>query len=88
MIGFEHKHHPYHLDVWNNTLLALSCEPKYFKIRLVLLLHDIGKPFSYQDGEIKHFKNHPKICSEIAYNILKRLNFNEDEISNICYLIE
>ena len=28
-------------------------------IRLVLLLHDIGKPFSYQeDGNIRHFKGH------------------------------
>ena len=54
MIGFEHKHPHHHLDVWNHTLLALSYSPKDFDIRLVLLLHDIGKPHSYQDEEIRH----------------------------------
>ena len=47
MIGFEHKHPHHHLDVWNHTLLALSLSQNDFDIRLCLLLHDIGKPFSY-----------------------------------------
>ena len=49
MIGFEHNHPHHHLDVWNHTLLALSLSENDFDIRLCLLLHDIGKPFSYQD---------------------------------------
>ena len=33
--------------------------PNDLDIRLALLLHDIGKPFSYQDDESgRHFKNH------------------------------
>lgn len=88
MIGFEHNHPHHHLDVWNHTLLALSLSQKDFDIRLVLLLHDIGKPHSYQDDEVRHFKGHPEKSSEMSKEILKRLKFKEDEIYKICYLIE
>lgn len=88
MIGFKHNHPHHHLDVWNHTLLGLELSPKNFEIRLVLLLHDIGKPHSYQDREIRHFKGHPKVSSKISFKILKRLNFSDEEILEICYLIE
>ena len=88
IIGFEHKHPHHHLDVWNHTLLALSYSPKDFDIRMVLLLHDIGKPYSYQDGKIRHFRGHPKISADMSYKILKRLGFNSDEVFRLCYLIE
>lgn len=88
LIGFEHNHPHHHLDVWDHTLLALSNSPQDFEIRLVLLLHDIGKPHSYQDKEVRHFKNHAKVSSEISNNILKRLNLNENEINKLCYHIE
>lgn len=88
MIGFEHNHPHHHLDVWEHTLLALSLSPKEFDIRLVLLLHDIGKPHSYQDREIRHFKGHPQVSSRMSLEILKRLNFEHNKILELCYLIE
>lgn len=88
MLGFEHKHPHHHLDVWNHTLLALSLSEKDFIIRLVLLLHDIGKPHSYQEGEVRHFKNHPTISAYMSFDILKRLDFNGSEINIITYLIK
>lgn len=88
IVGFEHNHPHHHLDVWNHTLLALSHSPKDFDIRLVLLLHDIGKPHSYQDEEVRHFRGHPKVSSNMSFNILKRLKFNDAEIFKLCYLIE
>lgn len=88
MIGLEYNHPHHHLDVWNHTLLTLKNAPKDAEIRLVLLLHDIGKPHSYQDEEIRHFRSHPKISAQIALQILKRLHFNPDEIKRLCYLIE
>ncbi len=87
MIGFEHKHPHHHLDVWNHTLLALALSKKDLDIRLTLLLHAIGKPLSFQEGNIRHFKNHPKVSSELSKMILKRLNYNNDYIKYICYLI-
>ena len=87
-IGFEHNHPHHHLDVWNHILLALSLSEKDFDIRLCLLLHDIGKPFSYQDEKIRHFRNHPKVSSKMSKKILYRLGYDEDYINYICYLIE
>ena len=87
-IGFDHKHPHHHLDVWNHTLLALSKSENDFEIRLVLLLHDIGKPHCYQEGEVRNFKGHPKVSRDISINILKRLNYNEGFIRKVCYLIE
>ena len=88
MVGFEHKHPQHHLDVFEHTLLALSMSVKDFEIRLVLLLHDIGKPHSCQDGEIRHFKNHPAGSREISEVVLKRLGFEGEEFDELCYLIE
>ncbi len=87
MIGFPHHHPHHHLDVWNHTLLALSFAPKDFETRLVLLLHDIGKPHSYQEGEVRHFKGHPEASAKMAVKILKRLEFDDQETSELCYLI-
>ena len=87
MIGFEHKNPHHHLDVWNHTLYALSLSEKDFDIRLSLLLHDIGKPFSFQDGEVRHFKNHQLVSSIMAKEILIRLGYSDEYVSKICYLI-
>lgn len=93
MIGFDQKHPDHHLDVWRHTLYALSMSEKDFDIRLVLLLHDIGKPFSYQDVKygdkvIRHFTGHAMISSKIAYIILNRLGYEEEYVNYICYLIK
>lgn len=88
MFGFSHKHPHHHLDVWNHTLLALELSDNDFEIRLVLLLHDIGKPFSYQEGQVRHFINHPSTSSKMANDILKRLKFEKSFINEVCYLIK
>jgi len=88
MMGFEHKHPHHHLDVWNHTLYALSLSEEDFEIRLCLLLHDIGKPFSYQEGEIRHFNNHTIVSKEMSEKILKRIGFEDEFIKEVCYLIK
>lgn len=89
IIGCEHKHPHHHLDVWEHTLLALSMSPKNLKIRLTLLLHDIGKPHCYQEeGNVRHFKNHPSVSSCIARDILINLGYENDYVEEICCLIE
>ena len=86
-IGFDHRHPHHHLDVWNHTLCALSYAPSNFDLRLVLLLHDIGKPHSCQEGEVRHFKGHPIKSYEMSLVILKRLNFAQEEITHLSNLI-
>lgn len=77
MIGFEHCHPHHHLNVWEHTLLALSYSENRLETRLALLLHDIGKPFSYQqDGEFRHFKGHAEKSAQMTEEILYRLGFD------------
>lgn len=88
IVSFNQRHPHHHLDLLNHTLFALSISPKDFDVRLTLLLHDIGKPHSYQDGEIRHFKGHTLVSSLISFDILKRLDFDSHEILKICYLVK
>lgn len=88
MIGFEHKNLNHHLDVWQHTLCALGLSKKEFDVRLILLLHDIGKPFSYQEENgTRHFKNHQEKSAQIARVILKRLDYKNEYINYICKII-
>lgn len=88
MIGFDQKNPDHHLDVWNHTLLALSLSKKDFDIRLILLLHDISKPTcNIEVDGVRHYPNHGVMSGKIAYEVLKRLNFKEDYINEICYYI-
>lgn len=88
MIGFLHKHPHHHLDVWNHTLYALSLSENNFEIRLCLLLHDIGKPHCFTEGEVRHFTGHPYKSAQISKNILERLGYEKEFIKRVCYLIE
>lgn len=50
MIGFEHRHPHHHLDVRQHTLEAIrNLNSSDIELIMAGLLHDIGKPFSYQD---------------------------------------
>ncbi len=86
--NFNQQHPHHHLDLWNHTKCALSLSSNNEIIRISLLLHDIGKPVCYtlQNG-VKHYKNHPEISANLSYKILKRLNYNEEEIELITFLI-
>lgn len=88
MVGFEHKNLHHHLNVWEHTLYALSLSDKNFDVRLTLLLHDIGKPFSYSEKNgIRHFYNHPRVSAEMSKQILTRLGFYNEYVERICYLV-
>ena len=87
MMGFMHNHPHHHLDVWGHTLLALSLSPDDFLIRVAILLHDIGKPHCYQDGDVRHFHGHAVFSSRMSCEILNRLEFNRFDIDRITYLV-
>ncbi len=88
-MGFEHKHPHHHLDVWNHTLEVLkNLNTKDFELNMAALLHDIGKPFSYQDEEVRHFHGHPQASSKMAEQILTRLGYDQQVKDRIIYLVE
>ena len=62
-------------------------------VRLAALLHDIGKPASKvvrvtDEGEIYNFFSHEKYSETIARKLLTKLRFSNNEINNVCHLIE
>lgn len=87
--GFEHKHPHHCFDVWEHTMEALKRSKPDLQIRLALLLHDIGKPYSYQEGEdgIRHFKGHPQKSAEISKQVLQRLGYSDNDVEDICFLV-
>ena len=88
MVNFDQRHPHHHLDLYNHTLYALSLSKNDFEIRIALLLHDIGKPLCYQEGIVRHYKNHAFISSILTFDILLRLNFGLEFIYKICKLVE
>lgn len=88
MIGFDHKHPHHHLDIWEHTLYALSLSKPIFEVRLALLLHDIGKPHSFQfDGKVNHYRGHNRVSYGIAKKVLTRLGYDESTIKTVCEII-
>ena len=58
-----------------------------FELVLAGLLHDIGKPYQYQEGEVRHFHGHPKKSAEISERVLDRLDFDSTTKKNVVYLV-
>ena len=87
--NFDQKSEWHSLDVWNHTIATINACDENFEDRLILLLHDIGKPFSFQEEEnIRHFKNHAEKSAKMAKDILLRLNIPECKINVMVKLIE
>ena len=88
MIGFEHCNPHHHLNVWEHTLLALKHSDDQLTVRLALLLHDIGKPYSYQqDGEIRHYRGHADKSADMAKKILDRLGFDKEFCDSVTEIV-
>ncbi|MBQ9298495.1 MAG: HD domain-containing protein [Clostridia bacterium] len=89
MIGFEHKHPHHHLDVWEHTLEVIkNLNTRDYELNMAGLLHDIGKPFSYQDEEVRHFHGHPEVSAQMSEEILERLGFEKEFINHVVYLVK
>ena len=89
MFDFEHNS-PYHIyDVWEHTLHALEHASKDLLVRVVLLLHDCGKPAAcFREGDIQHFYGHAEISVPLCRDALHHLKFPRKFIEEACKLIE
>lgn len=89
MVGFEHRHPHHHLDVWNHTLAVVGgLENSSLDTKMAGLLHDVGKPFSYQDDEVRHFHGHPQVSAKMAKEILIRLGYDNKFVEDVYYLVK
>jgi len=76
-------------DVWTHSLDSLRhCPSADPIVRLATLLHDIGKPATYQIiNDNITFYNHEIVGSRIAKNIALRLKFSKKEVDRIFLLV-
>lgn len=76
-------------DIYTHTVKSVAYAPGVDYIRLALLLHDIGKPYTLKiDEKGDHFKGHPAKSKELAHNILKRLKVSNDIYNKVITLVE
>ncbi len=90
MFGFDqqNKHHLY--DVWEHTLHTVEHIAPTPELRLVMLLHDCGKPARFTvdfrgDG---HFYGHARESALLAREALTRLRCDGRTLRRVCRLIE
>lgn len=84
------QHTPYHIYNVGDHIIKTMCEVPATKIlRLVMLLHDIGKPeVRWTDSTGRdHFKGHAEVSAKMANTILRRLKFDNDTRKTVVKLI-
>ncbi len=90
MRGFL-QNNPHHCrDVWEHTLAALDASPPDLLIRLALLFHDSGKPFTYTEDAagVGHFHGHPAVSERLADQAMRRLRFDTAARERVCRLVK
>ncbi len=75
-------------DVFAHTRLALSHlhEPSAV-LALGVLLHDVGKPPTFQESEQIHFYQHAEIGAEMTERICRRLRLSTEETERVVSLV-
>ena len=78
-------------DVWEHSLHALEFLPPQanLTLRLAVLFHDIGKPYTKTlDAEgHSHFYGHEAVGVELTKKIMRRLRFSNNRISRVERLV-
>ena len=81
------KYHDY--DAFGHTMEAVKYSENDLVLRLSMLLHDVGKPDTYnkdEEGKIT-FYGHPLKGERIAYKILNRLGYNKNLVNEVCMYV-
>ncbi|HUT55984.1 MAG TPA: CCA tRNA nucleotidyltransferase [bacterium] len=78
-------------DVFEHTLIMLGLMRRRFRARpefaLAVMLHDVGKPPTYEELDRIRFNNHMSVGAEMSGKILRRLRFSRDAITIVAELI-
>jgi len=82
----------YHLegDVWTHTMKALRSLPESapLAVRWAVLLHDCGKPDTFELKERIRFDHHIEFSKKHARTILSRLRYSRKFVEEVCWLVE
>ena len=77
-------------DVWTHTMRALLSldETASLPVRWAVLLHDVGKPDTFELKERIRFDHHVEFSKNIAAKILARLHYPKKFVDEVCWLVE
>ncbi len=86
-MGQHTRHHLY--DAWEHTVRAVEFCNFDWRLRMVCLLHDIGKPscFSIDAQGRGHFYGHPAVSTRMATEVFERLRFSNADSAYMLRLI-
>lgn len=89
-VGFDQRNRHHCYDVWEHTARSVAAVPQEPVLRTVMLLHDLGKPASFQldAAGTGHFLGHAKMSRMLADAILRRLRFSTADREDILVLVE
>ncbi|MBT4500695.1 MAG: CCA tRNA nucleotidyltransferase [Gemmatimonadetes bacterium] len=86
-VGQPEQFHP-EGDVWTHVKLALEkLEDPEPTLAWGTLLHDIGKPPTYEESDRIRFNGHDAVGAKMARGICGRLRMSNDDTERICQLI-
>lgn len=74
-VGFDQKNRYHIYDVYTHIAKTVEAIESDETLRLTMLLHDIGKPYSYTEEKgVRHYRGHPAKSAEIAREWLMRMH--------------
>ncbi len=85
------QNNPHHnKTVWRHTTASVANIEPDSLLRMVMLLHDVGKPLALKTDEngVDHFKGHNRFSAVLAKTALKRLKYPTKFIEDAVILIE
>jgi poly(A) polymerase len=75
-------------DVFTHTRLALShLRDPSPALALAVLLHDVGKPPTFERSDRIRFNRHAEVGAEMAAAVCRRLRFSADETERVAALV-
>jgi len=75
-------------DVWTHTLIMLEhMQNPSPELAMAVLLHDVGKPPTFEIKDRIQFRGHPEVGARIALKICRRLRFSNKETEKIVQLV-
>jgi len=75
-------------DVLTHTLIMLSqMRSPNAELAFGVLLHDVGKPSTYEVLDRIRFNNHVKVGAEMAESICRRLRMSNDQVEHVRRLV-
>lgn len=89
MQNFDQQNPYHHLDVYDHTMQAFANTLPNLAIRITMLFHDSGKPYTFTKGSDGrgHFYGHQEYGANIAVKALTRLKCEKALINKVRKLI-